>query len=744
MGSSKKGGKTEVTDYLMTLHYGVALGPVDSIKRIKIADKDLGIAEVTENTRIGIDNMNLFGGPKKGGGLRGTLHFLLGGGTQKLTDYLAAKMGRGADTITGYRGITSIFFTGPTSGAVDPETGEEIVSGPLTGFTWGTNNPYIPEVEITAQRKPKSLDLDSMIGDDANPAHIIAECLTSSTFGPRYLPEQINQDSFLYAAQVFRDESFGLSLRWTGSTPSEDFINDVLRHANANLSFDFVENQWFLTPLRGDYEVANLNYYGPDQVGLNSFQRRAWGETINQVTVKWRNPENEKDETVVVQDLSGFEIQGRSITDNSGTYEGIRNRELALKAAERDLRQASAPLSSVEIEVSAAELRDKVGDVVIFEWYESDSQFKVKPTVMRVVKIEKGGRGAASRKVFLVEDIYSFGVSVTSASVDQAASISQEPIDISLFRIGSAPYFMAANVLGDTQAQSTEYPAVGAFILASSGLVDIRDIDVESELPMPEQSPEYQYVETVDEADTFTLLAGLSIETDSVMSLPTSYTRRGLTVGGFVIIASGTAEEICVITSISADSVTLKRGVLDTVPQSWPSGARAWIISRNFTGYDTTERFAGETAKYKLLPITSRGRLPRGDATERTALLSERPHLPHRPANIEVDGQGIPSASVSTMTPFEVSWSNRNRVTETSQILNWTDGSTTPEDGQLTQVVVRRGGTVLATETTDLDTLTLDTASWGLSSGDVLAVSLSAVRDGFSSWQEAVITVTIT
>ena len=729
MGGSKKGGEMEVTDYLMSLHYGIFLGPVDSIKKIVIADKDIGIGEITSNQTIAVDKKNLFGGPKKGGGVFGTIHYLFGAADQILSPFLASKMERTPTTMTGYRGFTSLFFTGNPGGPA--------------GFTWGTNNPFIPEIEVTASRAPVALDNDSMIGPDANPAHMVAECLVSDVWGSSYRPDQIDMESFLYSASTFRDEELGLSMRWTGEQSVEDFLNNIIRHANASLTFDFVEDRWFMKPLRGDYVVADLNYYGPDEVSLINFQRRAWGETVNQVTVTWTNPENEKTETVVVQDLSGFEVQGRAIADSSGKYTGARNRELALKLAERDLRQAAAPLSSVEIEVSSGMLKNRVGDVVVFEWYESDSDFRVRPTVMRIVKITKGERGAASRRAYLMEDIYAFGVSPTVAVVDKAESNSQGAVDITNYRIGSAPYFVAANVIGDTAARDAEYPSVGVYIYANSGLTDLRDIDVLSELPRPEQSPSYQLVGTVDEADMFSTIDDMVVESTSTMLLPISYRPSKMEIGGFLIFTNGEAEEICVITDVTIATVSLKRGVLDTVPHAWSAGTTTWVTPRNFDGYEETERAVGETAKYKLLPITSLGRLIPSAASVRSVTLSDRPYLPLRPANVRVRGQLGPTATVGLLDDFTVSWSNRNRTTETSQVLSWTDGTVTPEIGQMTRLRVRKNGTWIADSSVGGTDMTFDTATWGLALGDVLEVRVESTRDGFSSWQGTAITVTI-
>lgn len=119
----KKGGspKIEVTKYRMSEHLGVCIGPVDEILAITVKEKEAWSGSQTSNGSITIDNEELFGGLKKEGGLQGTAYCLFGESDQILPDELAVKLGRadGADC-PGFRGITSIFFSGDEIPDPDP------------------------------------------------------------------------------------------------------------------------------------------------------------------------------------------------------------------------------------------------------------------------------------------------------------------------------------------------------------------------------------------------------------------------------------------------------------------------------------------------------------------------------------------------------------------------------------------------------------------------------------------------
>jgi hypothetical protein len=129
------------------------------------------------------------------------------------------------------------------------------------------------------------------------------------------------------------------------------------------------------------------------------------------------------------------------------------------------------------------------------------------------------------------------------------------------------------------------------------------------------------------------------------------------------------------------------RGALDTVPRDWPAGTRVWLISEEKNIYDPVERSDGETVPYRLMPRTSRGSLPIASAPDEYVTLSDRATLPLRPANVTVAGASFGTADIAGLTSIPVTWAKRNRITEATQAMLWTDGTIAGEAGQV--VVVR-------------------------------------------------------
>jgi hypothetical protein len=144
----KGGQKVQVTEYYMSQHFGVCV-TVDAIKKIIIKEKKAWSGRVTDRSKELIQKDNLFGGATKEGGATGTIYFLPGRGDQLLYDELANRLktgSTGAD-VPGYRGLTSLFFTGR------PDANKGV-----KGFYWTANNPYLPGVWCEVERAPVGLN----------------------------------------------------------------------------------------------------------------------------------------------------------------------------------------------------------------------------------------------------------------------------------------------------------------------------------------------------------------------------------------------------------------------------------------------------------------------------------------------------------------------------------------------------------------------------------------------------------
>lgn len=597
-------------------------------------------------------------------------------------------------TVTNY-GQTSA-MTEDGAFALAQAAGETVLSGSTSYKIW------LPD-DVLFNRGGLSLRIEqrSRIGAlDMNPAHIIYECLTNTDWGMGSPIALLDDDAFRAAADTLFDENFGLSMIWTRQAAIQDFIQEVLDHIQGVLYVDPATGLLTLKLIRGDYDPDDLEEITPDNADLTSFSRKLWGEIVNEIVVTWTNPLTEQDETVTAQDLASIVTQGGIVSD-SRNYYGVRNATLAGQLAQRDLRASGAPLASCEAEVDRSFWAARPAGCYRVTWPEHG----LSDIVMRVTNVDYGRPGDPSIKLSLMEDVFGLDIGeyiepATSGWEDPSSF--PEPLEVE--RVITLPFFLAADAAGSEDAT---YPEVISGILATTSNDDTFNYDAWSEVALPDGTLQWQSLGTFNILGYAELTADLDAEAaSSGIGFSNVIGQTSPSQGGFVFIGDNdddeTEMEIAMVTDPAA--VDLSRGVLDTVPRAWPAGTHVWFVDGTTVFEDVTVRSAGEDAEYKLLSRTSQGLLDIDDADLITYTLTERPYLPNRPANVQIDGVlfndiATPVDMTGRPDPWvTVDWANRNRLTEDSQVLAWTDATVTPETDQtsIIRVLTADGLTELA------------------------------------------------
>lgn len=758
------GGKpsTKVAQYFMSLHFGVCAGPVDSVNRIWVNEKEIfwDSGYVSENKSGWVDATWLFGGEKKEGGVKGYIDFMLGGQGQKVTAAAAERMNGTPDTLPGFRGITSLFFHD-----ADPERNYK-------GFYWSANVAYLRPVWVQVTRIPEGPLGKDFINGDANPADMIFEILTNRDWGigmPRTL---LDTDSFGSAAQTLRNENFGLSIMWTRSSAAEKFIGEVLDHIQATLSIDPKNGLLRLRLLRDDYDRNNLFVVHPGNASLSNVQRKAWGDTANEVTVTYTDPENEKEVSLTEHDNANISIQG-GVISTSRNYYGVRSASLARRLAKRDLRQASTPLLGCTANIDRRAWNLIPGDVIEIRWPE----YGMAQVYMRVTSVDYGKPGDSAVKVEATEDIFSYGTSVfteikesdgtlppppdiapPTPTPDDGGLGTQDPVGtpdddppepLDHHFIASAPYFMVARRLGDEAAASILYPNTVGLLLTAQDDTSYGAIDYWSEDIGAVGNAAWGQQGSLANLARGTLAGALPFGTQSTLPLDTGSPVSTARVGDFILLTSyaGDRQEMTAVVNDAGSTVVL-RGLLDTIPQQWAAGTIAWVIPPNRPVLDQKLRAAFSEVKYRFTPRNSQGVLPYTDAPTRAHTVDERLQLPLRPADVKINGSSSGELLLSSKdfdsgnAGAEVTWSRRNRLQESAQVLSWSDPDVVPEPGQTTTVSVTDAeGTVLR-EYKDLEGTSLSIPFDELASllpvdavqPVTLVLSVYAERDGLPSF----------
>lgn len=521
---------------------------------------------------------------------------------------------------------------------------------------------------------------------DSNPAHIIYESLTNTIWGMGSPSTAIDVDSFEAAAAVLYNEALGLSLMWTRQSTIESFISEILDHIEATLFVNPQNGLLTLKLIRADYSLTGLPEYTPDNSEVTKFSRKLWGETVNEIIVTWTNPENEQEETVIAQDLANIVTQGGIVSD-SRNYYGVRNKELAMRLAQRDLRSSSTPLASCDIEVNREAWDLLPGDVVILNSPEDG----INALVMRVGPVDYGRIGDAKVRASLVEDVFALATADYSVPPNTGAvDPSEAPTSADDYLIFTLPYYWVVNEI--EPVVDPEYPEVYAGVLASEEGSDAFDYELMGEVTDTLGDVTFEEIGTKSIISRALLTDALSAEAESTLIFPAGTQGPGPQIGGFVLIegTDDTDTELCLILdySSSSDTHTLSRGVLDTVPRAWPAGTPVWFLTAGMVFFDSLPRSDAEVVNYKQLIRTSLGMLDESAAPTITETLIDRPYLPLRPANVLVNSDSGFGAvlDLTGVDPIPTSWARRNRLTEDSVILAWTDGDVTPEASQTTVV----------------------------------------------------------
>ena len=740
----KKTPRRPVDDYFTTIMYSFAL-TLDSVRELKAMDRSFWQGNVTANESIFVDERELFGGDESQGGVAGVVDFLMGDPDQILPAAVANKFAYNETPLTpttapGYRGATNIMFRGAGAGGVDAAgvTGlgsDGSIAAPdgatdfslalframvgdmalsVAGFLWGTNNPVLPPVSALGTRVPVGLDPATAVitrgteQEDINPAHMIFELMTNRQFGAGLSEAQIDRASFEAAAQTLFDEGFGVTFVWTREDSFESVIADIQAHINGVTYIEPDTGQFTLVLFRDDFVVEDLPVFGPEELTLTDFDRKARGEIVNSFTVSYTNSENLEDETVTAVDEAGIAMQeGEEISGNAN-YHMVRNPDLAYELAERQLRVNAAPLAQGRAEGrrSLGILRPGSRFILQYPEYLGDETI-----VCRVIEVDFGKTQRPNIQVAWTEDIYALPRARTEPRMEtRHIPPVRDPTPLDAQAAISLPYFLAT-LVPDLQLEDQDFPdtIVGLFG-DQDDRTDTLGYLVFADAVDPSGTPGMESLGQVPLADRVTLSQTLPQEafSDLVMTIPdaTPVTTGDLILLGRDDLDETTTELALVLAAPVTDpvsrtqTVSVARGVLDTTPQDHPAGEQVWLLTQAYNSYDIQPRTAGVEVEYGLPTLTSRGLLSPEEVTAFRYTPEPRPYLPSRPANVTVGGTVQFGTRTYDPDPLvvPVSWSTRNRLAEDAVIRRWDEAPIVPEPGQTTRIdILSATGDILTT-----------------------------------------------
>ena len=565
---------------------------------------------------------------------------------------------------------------------------------------------------------------------DMNPAHIIRECLTDPDWGLGYTDDDIDDTSFMAAADTLWDEGLGMSLLWDKQIPLEDFIKEVQKHIDSVLYVDRTTGKFVLKLIRDDYDEEGLLELDPSNVSrVENYSERRFEEMVNSVTVKYSDKANDwADASVEVQDIAQVHMQN-AVVNTTVNYSGFTTAANATKVGSRDLRTLSTPLATCTI-YAGIEAKDlTIGDVFKFSW----PDYQISGMVMRVSALSFGDGKDNTVKIQCTQDAFSLpadeyvvvnpgeAVDPHSAPTPAAAQIAFE-----------LPYYVVQQALGatETAALLSSDPHAG-FVAAAAVVPDAGAINATMST---DSGSGYNDEDDLDFCPSALLASAVELGSTSTTLSDGS---KLANVEAGTLAQCG--DEFWKVVSLVDGTLTMERALLDTVPATHSIGDRVffWGSGPSY-GADSTAYTDGDTVNVKVRPTTPMGTLALSGAAALPVTLDSRVVRPYPPGNVKINGENYPTAPIDGS--LEIEFSHRDRLQQTSDdFVSYLDASIGPEAGTTYtfELLAEDLTTVLDTQSGITGTtLTLDADYAGIG-----YVRGKSVRGGYDSWQSVIVPV---
>lgn len=355
--------------------------------------------------------------------------------------------------------------------------------------------------------------------------------------------------------------------------------------------------------------------------------------------------------------------------------------------------------------------------------------------VLRIAAVDSGTLTEGAIRFDAVEDV--FGLPAASYTAPQPPGWVDPvpaPSPVTPRRLLEAPYWDLAR--GMTEAELAYLDPTDCFLQILGGRPAAGALHYEihskpgsastyEERGQGEFAPHAMLTTPVSQATTNTLIYHDEVDLDMVE------------VGGYAYLD----DEVVAVTAInaSAKTLTVNRGVLDTVPVAHAAGSRLWFAD-GFQGVDPTEYAAGETVNARLLTVTGKGTLALASAPTNSLAMNRRQNRPYPPGNLKFNGVAYPSMVQGDLA---ISWAHRDRLSQTANLVTQSAGNIGPESGvTYTLRIYGESGTLRRTysgltSTSQAYPLAQDAADSGLGHPNAqLRIELESNRSGVISLQK--------
>ncbi|WP_281187456.1 phage tail protein [Vibrio harveyi] len=711
MGKRKKqriGTKWSLGQHLVLCH-----GPVDSVDTIwfgekvgwkrgqkppptieqpqgkpPIIDPEVGMHGDIE--RIKIEEPQLFGASDQEGGVVGYVDIMLGKPSQQENDYLKKTFAKGK-AISAFRYLVSLVF-------------RQVYMG---------NSPYPPAVSAEAVRIQTGWDGNPIwsadladTGNGLNAAHIIYESTSCPEWGAG---TKCNEASFRKAAEALKREKFGLNNHWMKQQAVEDFVKEICRYINATVYDDEASGEVAIKLIRDDYKVDDVLTID-DVVKVANVRRRSMSDTVNTVTVTYTDPKTFKQASVVVRNTAMLN-NSRKPVGKTIAYPMIHDAELAYQVAMRELRVFSTPFISADVYVDTRYAHLQPADVVKVVDAKSGLNH-----IFRIHSKRRGTPNSPTIRLQVVEDVFAptFGLYTPPPSSDWTKP-NLDAIAVSVQTLMESPYWLVATTLTPSELKLVDKHTSGVMWLGRAPTQSSTGAEI-----WFSNAQNYLFSHQSGFSSYALITGAFDHATDQIaVSEPIIDTLPCLAV---------IDDEIIRIDAQNGNTLTISRGMLDTVPAKHNSGAVILTFTDEPIQFEFEE---GEHVEVKALTTTGGQTLELDKANTLSIDLSARQARPLPPCNVQFNGS---SWAPSVTLPLSITWTARERLSEVvgvASLTAWKNGVTPTKGNVSVKVLDSHGGVILSRDNLT-PPLTLDAELKGHSE---VTVELKTVESGVESFQ---------
>lgn len=569
--------------------------------------------------------------------------------------------------------------------------------------------------------KPKAKD-DTTLGIDINPIHKIREIFTDDTAMGK--PESdVNDVNFMKAADQIWDEGLGIS--WAVDEKScIEAIEELCYHIEAGVRVNRQTGLYEMVLFRDDwFSEDEIHDIAENKIKDLSLEVMNSDDIVNQLNVTYYDRERIKNSTFSIYENGSILTMGRANAESVEFpyFMNMRNAEIV---ANWKLKQFSTPAWSGSFSTGWREARKwNRYDLIRLPWSK-----KWNGTILvRIMKINLGN-GTNNTVTIDFEEVIPYSDEMnTSIVVDESMNAGVQPPQPSINAVFEAPYYLTVLRAGQTNAdlELSNNPDIG-YVAAIAAKPQSNSLN--ALLYTDGGVDEFEQVSRLDYCDILQL------------DQPITKTNPSFTVTGLLTQSANSNnlillnDELMGFVNFNSETkvLTVKRGVLDTVPKKHSSGS-LFVFDLPDVAFDSTQYTQSEIVRAQVSTTTPSGIQESGVRVVPVEIQS-RAIRPYPPANVKLNDSYYPETLIVT-NDIVLAWVDRNRLQQTGgSILGFFDAGVTVESGATYSYELICEGVVLDSMT-GISTNTATILSSILIPNKPHTIKLWSSRDGYDSYQ---------